>query len=133
MGIPIIMGGPPAKADPLSKGTLELRMVPGMDPIERRREVRLMDVRAKGPMVELIQEDKRFHKRFSVLITRRDALKRAEAISGLNENSLELQTALIRAVREAYKNETGLEYQSVSLKMLDVEERQSAKTGRTTW
>lgn len=132
MTIPIL-AGPPPKADPLSAGTLELRLKPGEDPIERRRKVRLMKVGAKGPMVELIQEDTVTHKRFSTLITRRDALKRAEAISGINENSTELQIALIRACREAYKNETGHDYVAPSVKMMDVEEKVGTKSGKVHW
>ena len=145
MSIPILEGpsSPPASTgailpgpmpEPDSIGShLDLKLAPGQDPIERRRQVRLMDVRAKGPLVLLIQQDMQTGKRFSVQISRREALMRAEAISGLNENSLEFQRMLVRATREAYKNETGHDYASPALKMIDIEEKAGHRSGKLSW
>ena len=129
---PRVMPGLPTDADPI--GThVDLSLLPGQDEIERRRQVRLMDVRVKGPIVVLVQQDMQTGKRFSVQISRRDALQRAEAISGMNDNSLELQRALIRACREAYKNETGREYISPALQMIGAEENDGHKSGQLSW
>jgi len=146
MGIPVLKGpdkgvtphpsllvGPTPEAESVSSGMLELKLAPGQDPIERRRKIRLMDIKVKGPLIQLVQKDEVTGKRFSTLISRRDALKRAEAISGLNESSVMFQRALIRACREAYENETGHDYESPALKLIDAEEKSGHESGKVSW
>ena len=126
--------------NPLPNQWLQVTPVRGIDPIQRRREIRLMDVRAKGPRVLLILKDTRTRRRYSKEISRKQALERAHAIRDLHagerdqvQDIEEMRRMLIAACREAYRNATGNDYQSSALQLMDAQEKHSAATGETTW
>ena len=80
--------------------------------------MKIVRVRSKGPLVALITSDGK-----ATLLTRKQALERAQAITGLSPDAADIQRDIIKACREAYKAETGIEYHSQALKMILVEEK----------
>ena len=70
-------------------------------------------IAAKGNMVEITSDENG-----AVLIDRREALKRAKAIIGIDKDSQWLVEALVKAANEARITETGKGYKSESMDLL---------------
>ena len=62
---------------------------------------KLREIKACGTMVNIIDS------KGSRLISRREALYRARAVAGMDEQAAELAEQLIKAADEAEKNDTG--------------------------
>lgn len=79
--------------------------------------MKIKRIKAVGPFVRFITSDGK-----TVTITRAKALERAQAITGLSPDAPDIQREIIKACREAHRNETGHDYHSNALKMITVEE-----------
>lgn len=94
------------------------------------------EIKAKGPMVFITSDENPR----GAYLTRQEAMLRAHSIGSLSEFQKpgerrveDMRDQLIRAVRQAYKNETGKEYESKALRVMALEDAYRLHKGDTTW